>query len=106
MEVVFRNNDNLIEVRELQQETTGNYLNSATVEVTLYDDEDNEISGESWPLTLSYVSGSDGKYRATLSKDLQLGSVEEGKAVVTADSGAGYAEWTVEVIYENRGQGS
>lgn len=41
------------------------YVNDATVTVTIYVGEESggvELSGESWPVVLPYVSGSDGEY--------------------------------------------
>ena len=38
------------------------FVNDATVTVTIQDSSGADLSGESWPVTLPYVSGSDGVY--------------------------------------------
>ena len=86
--LIYRANSNLLELVGLKNAATGAYLNAATVTVTLQTEAGTEISGETWPLTMSYVSGSNGDYRALLSHTLGLvsGPVD---AVVDADAGAG-----------------
>ncbi len=65
------------------------YQNSATVTVTLLDRDEAEVSGETWPLSMSYIASSSGVYRATLSKDLVLTKNRPYTARVLADAGLG-----------------
>jgi hypothetical protein len=68
----------------------GDYVNDATVTVTLYKDETgNEVSGETWPLSMSYVTSSNGDYEATLSDLLSLREGRSYVAVVTVDNRIG-----------------
>jgi len=88
-QIIYYLNDHTIELRNLKNEVTGDYLDAATVTVTLVDSNDAEVSGETWPLTMSYVTGSNGVYRATFSDTLSLTKLAKYTAKVTADGGAG-----------------
>ena len=55
----------------LRDSVSGAYINSATVTVTVLQD-GTPVSGESWPVTMTYVGGSNGKYVGTLSSGLSL----------------------------------
>lgn len=89
-QVLFYLNDMLIEIEGLQDVTDpGNYLNAATVTVTLVDSVGAEVGNETWPLTMAYVSNSDGIYRATLNDDLTLILEARYTAKVSANGGAG-----------------
>lgn len=81
--------DNIVEIDGLQDQSDSSYINDATVTVTLLDAGDNEVSGQSWPLTMSYVSGSNGKYRATLIDTLSLKANRRYLAKIEADGGSG-----------------
>jgi hypothetical protein len=73
--------------------TIVHYLNAATVAVTLKDAADVDVTGESWPKTLNYVTASNGLYRATLSDAIGIIPGDDYKAIVTADSaGLNYRE--------------
>lgn len=97
--LIYEGNDMTIEVRGLRNEVTGDNLNSATVAVTLTDANDVEVSGESWPLAMTYVTGSNGVYRATLPDTLVLADRARYTATITADAGAGLrAKWSEELL--------
>lgn len=100
MEVIYQNSSNLIEAQEVTNAATGEYENTATVTVTLLDeDTDTEISGQSWPAPMPYVVGSDGVYRATLSRNLVLVGSQRIIARVVIDAGAGlYREFETPCI--------
>ena len=89
-ETIYRLSDNIIEVTGVKNVATGAYLNSANVDVTLVDASSGaEVSGQTWPMALSYVAGSDGDYRGTITDAI---SIDEGQtliAKVTVDGGAG-----------------
>lgn len=94
MEQLIINSDNLIEIPELVNGADGTAIPSATVSLTLLDLDDVEISGESWPLTMNYVSGTDATYRATAKYTLPLSHGDIVKAKVIADAGVGLRrEW-------------
>ena len=95
----YINSDNVISVTGLINVIDSTYQNTATVEVTLQDANGNEVAGDTWPLTMNYVSASNGIYRATLIDTLTL---VEGNyiAVITANAGAGqYRTFYVDIEY-------
>jgi hypothetical protein len=85
---VYINSDNVIKLAGLADDT-GAYINDATVVVTLVNDSDAEVTGETWPLTMNYVAASNGDYKATLSDALVLTNPGDYHAIVDADGGAG-----------------
>jgi hypothetical protein len=100
VEVIYQNSSNLIEAQEVTNGATGAYENEATVTVTLLDEEtETEINGQSWPAPMPYVAGSDGVYRATLSRNLVLAGSQRLIARVVVDGGAGlYREFETPCI--------
>ena len=86
-EILLADNDMIFEVRGLANEVTGSYLNAATVTCTLKDSGGAAVSGQSWPLTMSYVASSNGIYRATLPYTLDL--VANGRYTLELDVNGG-----------------
>jgi len=102
-QIIYDGSDTTIEVVELRNGITGEYLDSATVTVTLKDEDGVEVAGASWPLTMSYVTGSDGKYRANLPDTLSLVRRARYTAHVSADAGAGLmANWETQLVCQQR----
>lgn len=101
--IIYKGNDMVLELRGLASEVTGDYLNYATVAVTLKDASGVEVSGESWPLAMAYVASSNGKYRATLADTLSLTDRARYTATITADAGAGLkGEWVEDLVCQLR----
>lgn len=99
VQALYYGNDMLLEVAGLQDQATGEYINDATVTVTLEDSADNPVTGESWPLALSYVTASNGVYRATLRDTLALAINGRYVATVIADKGEGKrARWDLDFV--------
>lgn len=97
--ILLDNNDSIIEVYDLKNELTGDFLNTATVQVTLKDATGTNVTGDTWPKTLAYVTASSGIYRATLLYSLGLTADSRYTATVTADAGAGLrAEWNLDCV--------
>lgn len=63
---LFVGNDNLVTVDELKNVSDGSYINDATVTMTLKDSSDADVANGSWPVTLGYVTSSNGKYQGVL----------------------------------------
>lgn len=86
----YLDSDQLVTIDGLADPVTGTYVNTATITVTMYQaDGTTQVTGQSWPLTLSYVSSSNGNYRGML-EDTRV--LEEGKIYwldVEADAGGG-----------------
>jgi hypothetical protein len=90
MEIIFLANDNLLQLNGLKDVATGDYMDSATVTVTLKDSNGSEVVGQTWPTTLIFVVGSTtGQYRCTLNDELVLTTGDAYTAEITADGGPG-----------------
>ncbi len=63
---------NVLELRGLRNVVDDEYVNNAIVQATIVDANGDEITGETWPVSLSYVAASDGVYRYTLSYLIDL----------------------------------
>lgn len=99
----FALNSNIIELTGLTDELAGAYINDAAVDLTKIVDSDGEqVSGAStWPLTMEYVAGSDGNYRAVIAADLPLTPGESYVAHIDADGGTnrvGHWEFPFKVL--------
>ena len=82
---LLRENDCVLELDKLISSTTSTYQNSGMgVIATLYTMTGSEVPGQTWPAALSYVSSSNGKYRASLSNSLQASAETQYKAIITA----------------------
>jgi hypothetical protein len=101
--VLFKDNDHVLELAGLVDTVGGEFVNSATVTFTLYDSTDTEVTGQSWPATMSYVTASDGKYRATINNTLPLVVGSRYYASVDVDAGSGLVgTWKVKFKCQNR----
>ena len=94
---IFIDCDSIVEVTGVA-DSDGNWLNAATVQVTLYiGDTPTEVSGVTWPITLSNVA--DGKFQGTIPDDAVLTPCMLCRAEFSIDAGAGLKRvW--EALYE------
>jgi len=96
MQAIYIGNDNLLEVSGLQNALNDSYINDATVTVTLTNQAGDAVSGQAFPLTLNYVTDSNGVYRATLEDALALTEGAIYTAKITADAGGDLiGTWTI-----------
>lgn len=102
MNIVYIGNDNYIEVDGLKDKATDAYINDATVACTLKDSGGNNVTGQSWPLTLSYVASSNGKYRGLLDNALVLTARKMYTAHITVVGGGLDAAWELPVFAMTR----
>lgn len=84
---VFVANDNIVEVVGLRDAVSGAYVNTASVKLTVKYADGSLVAGESWPMTLVYVTGSDGVYRGILRDTLVLSPGTFVVAEVDANDG-------------------
>lgn len=102
MHLYWYRSDNVLEVLGVQNAVTEEYLNDATVTVTVVDAQtDAPIAGQAWPLTLPHAPGSNGDYRATLVDTLAVSPQQTLVAKVTVDNGSGlqrYWEIPIRVV--------
>lgn len=87
MSQIFLLNSHVFELI-LKDSITGRPINSATCTLTLKSGA-STVEGQTFPLTLSYASATDGIYRGTLESDLVLVAGTEYTAHVEADAGDG-----------------
>ncbi len=100
MSILLYKNDNLIEVDELKDEVAGTFLNAATVTAVLKDSAGATIGSS---ITLTFVSGSNGKYQGNVPDDLAVNLGDRITAEITADDGADKrAFWVVGLVVEKR----
>lgn len=100
---IYIENDNLVELDELKDNADDSYVNDATVTVTLQEPGGTEVSGQTWPATMSYVASSDGKYQGTLEDDVSLIAGQPYNAIINVTaSDDRIAKWTVECIARER----
>lgn len=74
----------------------GSYINNATVSLVSLTDLGSgaSVSGITYPVSMEYVSDSDGSYEATLPYSLEIENGRRYTAVVRADTPSGErAEW-------------
>lgn len=103
MNILLVGNDQVIELLGARDAVTGDYLNSKTVTCTVKDSDGVNVSGETWPITLSYIAASNGDYRGTLEDGLAL---EDGNTYIVEvhiDAGSDLIGfWRFEVVAQYR----
>lgn len=96
---LYKGSDTFIELVGLHGQSDGSMIDTADVTVVLYDSGGNPVTGAAWPMTLTYLTNTDGVYRATLPDDLAVVAGQRYRALVTADDGPGRrSQWDVDVI--------
>lgn len=98
---IYIDNHNVIELSGLKNSATNVIDTGATVEVTLKDENGNNVAGQTWPATMAHDSG--GLYRATLDEDLDLTPLASYVAHVDATgSGGQVGHWEKAVTARTR----
>jgi hypothetical protein len=98
MKEIYLNNDNLLSVAGLKNASSGSFMNDATVTATLKDSASAVVTGQTFPLTLAYMAGTDGNYQATLQDTLNITENTIYTAEITATSSSGLvAKWNMEL---------
>jgi hypothetical protein len=95
IEIIYIGNTAIIELQDLTNAVTELPETSATVTTTLYDAAGVEVSGQTWPLSMSHVSA--GTYRATLDHDLVLTANRQYVAHVDAGISGVIGHWELPV---------
>lgn len=102
MEVLFVSNTNLLQIIGLRNAADLAIVNDATVSVTVKDKAGVALAGESWPVDLAYMAGSDGVYQGIVSDALQISLNEVYTAEITAIRGGDKGFWKVPVRARDR----
>lgn len=101
--VIYISSDTRFLLEGVRHSATGLPIADADVELTLFDADDVEIAGETWPVVMTPVTGSDGDYEYTLPDTLVAEDGDTGTAVVTIDDGNGLqATLRLAVSFEER----
>lgn len=103
MDVLLIGNDQTLLVQSVYDEISESYINNATVTATIKKRDTTNVSGQSWPLTLSYVTDSNGNYRGNLSHDLELVARTKYVIEITIVSGSFQAFYKFERMADYRG---
>lgn len=70
---------------------------------TLKDSSGTSVSGQTFPITLSYIVATDGNYQATLENTLSMVEGSIYTATISATSSGGlYAEWDLQLTATKR----
>lgn len=101
--IVYKDNDNLIEMDLLKNSATETYINNATVTLTaIRDAAGATVSGETFPKAMTYVAASNGKYQAVVDKLLALVAGQSYTAVVDAVSAGIDGHWELPLVAQVR----
>lgn len=102
--IFYVDNDNELKLNGLVNpaDTPPTPINDATVQATLYDGADVELTGQVWPLALAYVAGSNGDYKGTVDAAVVSYHGLTGKAVITATRSGLEAEYEFDFIFVTR----
>lgn len=96
--IVYDGNDHVVSLTGLK-DSDGTEVTTATVEMTLLDG-GTEVSGITWPISLSHDSGGD--YSAVLDKAVEVTVGKRYTLKVTATVGTTEAEWREWVVVKRR----
>jgi hypothetical protein len=88
--IVYVANTNVIELSGLKSAIEDEFIADADVTVTVKDAAGTAVDGQTWPLTLASIDGTEpeGNYRGILKNTLELTAGETYYAHVDADAGA------------------
>ena len=98
----FVSNTILLRVNGLFNVVDAAFVNAGTVTATIVDSNDNEVDGETWPITLAYVAASDGNYRVALDDEVAFVAAASYTAKITALDGASKGFWEFPFIPQTR----
>lgn len=99
---MFIGNSTVLKLEALRFEGSTTYIDDAVVEATLTDTDGNDVTGENWPVTLDYISNSNGEYSYILPATIEITENELYYMTVVATSGDNVAQWRKQVRALNR----
>jgi len=103
MEVLLIRNYQTIRVLGLQDEISGEYLNTATVTAVIKERSGASVAGGSWPIALEYIADSDGNYFGNFDDAIELKNNRIYVIEIAADAGGGLkAFWRFERMAQYR----
>lgn len=96
---IYIGNDHVVKLEGLEDQD-GNAVTSATVKARILDLNYDDVSGLSWPLTLSHDGG--GTYSAVLDKAVSLTRNSRHYLQITAAQGGTEATWRLPLKAQER----
>jgi hypothetical protein len=103
MEIIYKDNDNLLQLSGLKNSSTDAFVNNATVTLTaIKDSAGNNVAGISWPLTMGYVAASDGDYEVTVDKAVVISASHHYTAFIDAVASGLDGHWELPLICKIR----
>jgi len=87
--VALKDSHNLVYFNDLYDVLNEESVNTAVVQVTFYDNDGVQVSGEDWPKILDYIPGSKGDYVQFLEDGIALVIGQYYTAKVVIDDGVG-----------------
>lgn len=84
--IAYVGNTNDLELTGLKSESEDIFLNNVTITVTVNDAAGSPVTGENWPITMTYIAGSDGNYVVGLSYELAIIAGAKYTAIIDADA--------------------
>lgn len=104
MEVLLIGNDQTIKVLGLKDEVSGDFINGlTTVTARVKNKDGSSVAGENWPITLEYVTDSDGDYQGNLDDALKLVNNRLYTVEISVDGGGGLkALWHFDRVAQYR----
>lgn len=91
-------------VTGVQDPVSLDYIDDATVTVTLLRNNGDEVVGETWPKAMVFVPNSNGEYACALSNSLVANDGEVGAAVVSITHALLTTQLSLEVVYQTYDQ--
>ncbi|MER9355555.1 hypothetical protein NKI61_19995 [Mesorhizobium sp. M0514] len=86
--IVYVANTNVIELDGLKSAIEDEFVNDATVSVTVKDEAGAEVTGQTWPEAMAYVAVSDGLYRGIIEDGVEMTAGTTYVAHIDVDAGA------------------
>ncbi len=104
MAIIYLSNDNLLSIEGLMNSSSGSYMNDATVTATLKDSGGTNVSGQTFPVSLAYITATNGNYQATLENTLTMveGNIYTATISATSSSGGLSAQWDLQLTATKR----
>lgn len=91
----FVANTNNLDLIGLKSAATGDFVNDATITVTITTRAGVEVSGETWPIAMDYVAASSGDYRAIIAHGVGFTAGTTYIAEISVDAGTNrVASWS------------
>lgn len=82
--ILYYKNDTLLKITGLKNPINNEFINDATVTAVVKDKFGAEVGGQSWPMTLSYVTSSNGDYQGVIEADIAVNIGDRITIEVTA----------------------